>query len=294
MARSMWKGIITFGMVSIPVKLYTATESGREIAFNQLHEECMSRIKYVKWCPTHEREVSAEEIAKGYEYGKDQYVIVTDEDLENLPLPSKHTIALSAFVDVGEIDPLYLDKGYYLEPDPVALKPYALLMRALKWKGQVGIAKITLRNREQLCALRPVNGSLILHTLHYADQIREESRTTAAPDVLVSQQELDMAFTLIDMLSAPFEPERYQDDYREALAEIIQAKVDGAEIVEVKAPPAKVVDLMAALRASVEAVSQGRGPAAREASVPASLQNAQTRKAAKEVKASAKRRKAAS
>ena len=258
MPRSIWNGLISFGMVSIPVKLFTATES-KDISFRLLHRECNSRLKQLRWCPACEREVEWGETVRGYEYAKDQHVIVTDEDFDKLPLPSKRTIELAAFVKAEEIDPVYYEKSYYLEPDEVGIKPFALLMKALKEKSLTAVAKIAVRNKERLCALRPMDGTLMLETLYYPDEIRVE-RGTEVPEVQVSDRELEMASTLIDLLADSFEPEKYQDEYRRALMEIIEAKLQGEEFVEAPAPaPAKVTDLMAALKASVEAAKKRRG-----------------------------------
>ena len=258
MPRSIWNGLISFGMVSIPVKLFTATES-KDISFHLLHRECNSRLKQLRWCPVCEREVEWGEIVRGYEWAKDQHVIMTDEDFEKLPLASKRTIELSAFVKAEEIDPVYYEKSYYLEPDDVGLKPFALLMKALREKGLTAVAKIAIRNKERLCALRPMDGTLMLETLYYPDEIRVE-RGVELPEVQVSDRELEMASTLIDLLADAFEPEKYEDEYRQALMAIIEAKLQGEEFVEAPAAaPAKVTDLMAALKASVEAAKKRRG-----------------------------------
>jgi DNA end-binding protein Ku len=256
MPRSIWNGVISFGMVSIPVKLLTATDS-KDISFNLLHKECGTRLKQLRWCPTHERAVEWSEIARGYEYAKDEYVIMEDADFEKLPLPSKQTVELAAFVKAEDIDPIYYEKSYYLEPDEKGVKPFALLMKALKEKQLTGIAKIAIRNKEQLCALRPMNGALVMETLLYPDEIREAPE--AVGDVEVSQKELDMAFTLIDLMTEEFNPDQYQDDYREALLKVIEAKLEGLEMEEaVVAAPAKVTDIMSALKKSVEAAKKRR------------------------------------
>ena len=251
MPRSIWSGTISFGMVSIPVNLFAATQD-KDISFHLLHEECGNRLKQVRWCPYHERAVEWDEVARGYEYAKDEYVVLTDEDFDKLPLPSKHTIELSAFVEEREIDPIYYEKSYYLEPKPEGAKAYALLMRVLEEKGLTGLAKIAIRNKEQLCALRPQDGTLILETLYYPDEIRVE-KSAEALDVRVSEREMEMATTLVNVLSDHFDPTKYQDEYRQALMELIEAKQKGQEVVAPPAPSAKVVDLMAALRESVEA-----------------------------------------
>ena len=256
MPRSIWNGVISFGMVSIPVKLYTGTQD-KDISFHMLHKTDDTRIKMLRWCPEDERPVDMDEIVRGYEYARDQYVVLTEEDFEKLPLPSKHTIELTQFVDAEEIDPVFYEKSYWLEPDEVGVKPFALLMRALREKNLTAIAKIAIRNKERLCALRAKDGTLVLETLFYPDEIRIEEQE--APDVEVSQRELEMAFTLIELLHEPFDPERYHDEYRRALMEVIQAKLDGQEIAEAPAPvPANVTDLMSALKASVEAAKKRR------------------------------------
>jgi DNA end-binding protein Ku len=261
MARAIWSGSISFGMVSIPVKLYGATES-KDISFHLLHKTCGTRLKQVRWCPTDEEEVPWGDTVRGYEYAKDQYVTLTDEDFEKLPLPSMHTIDLSAFVKEEEIDPVFYERSYFLAPGERAEKAYALLLRALEEKNLTAIATITIRKKEQLCALRPKDGALILETLYYPDEVR------AAPEAdlsrsRISEREMDMAFALIELLRKPFEPEEYKDHYREALEKLIDAKLEGREVVS--APAAKetrVIDLADALRRSVEAAKKGRPKAA--------------------------------
>ena len=265
MPRSIWRGAISFGMVSIPVRLFTATES-KDVAFRQLHDaDGHSRIRQLRWCPVHDREVELDEIVRGYEYSKDRYVILDNEDFEKLPLPSRHTIELSAFVLADEIDPIHYERSYYLEPEETGAKPFALLMRALREKNLTAIAKIAIRNKERLCALRPQDGALTLETLYMADEIREAPDEVPWQEVDVSDAEMEMAFTLIDMLHKPFDAGEYHDDYRAALMEVINAKLEGQELVEVEAAaPAKVVDLMQALKASVEATKQSRAAASDE------------------------------
>jgi DNA end-binding protein Ku len=251
-------------MVSIPVKLYTATED-KDISFNLLHKECGTRLKQLRWCPYHERAVEWSEIARGYEYAKDEYVTMTDEDFEKLPLPSKQTVELTAFVDAEQIDPIYYQKTYYLEPETKGVKPYALLMKALKEKGLTGIAKIAIRNKEQLCALRPMDGTLVIETLYYPDEIREAPSEIETDGVKVTAAEMKMAEALIDLLAADFKPEEYKDEYREALQQVIDAKLEGVEVeVPEVARPAKVTDLMTALKASVAAAKKQRGAAEEE------------------------------
>src|SRR5262245_33348031 len=261
MPRPIWKGAITFGMISIPVKLYGATES-KDLAFNNLHKECKSRLKQKRWCPVDDREVFLDEVVKAFEYSKDSYVEITDEDLESLPLPSKHTIELTSFVKQAEIDPVYFERTYYLEPEQIGAKPYALLLRALKAKQVAAVAKVALRNKESLCVLRASdNNLLMLETLYYPDEIRTQE-LEAMPDVLVSQPELNMALSLVEMLEESFDPKKYHDQYRTALLDVIEAKRNGSEIVATpETPQPQTVDLMAALKASLEAARKGRASA---------------------------------
>jgi len=285
MPRSIWKGAITFGMISIPVKLYGATES-KDVTFNQLHAECKSRLKQKRWCPVHDREVGSDELVRAYEFAKEQYVIITDKDLEELPVASKHTIELTSFVKDEDVDPLYYEKSYFLEPDQVGLKPYALLMRALKQKNVSAVAKIALRNRERPCVLRPSGSGIVLETLYYPDEIRTADQPSI-PDVLVSQPELNMAFSLIDMLEEPFTPNKYVDEYRASLLSMIEARAQGAQMVGAPEAPAPMatVDLMAALKASLEAARKGREtPAAAATPAPASAARAGRRRSSDKVK----------
>jgi DNA end-binding protein Ku len=279
MPRPIWKGAITFGMISIPVKLYGATES-KDLAFNTLRVECKSRLKQKRWCPVHDREVTADEVVRAYEYVKDQYIEITDEDLEAMPIPSKHTIELTSFVKQAEIDPVYFERTYYLEPEQVGLKPYALLMRALKTKQVSAVAKVALRNKESLCVLRPSEHNiLMLETLYYPDEIRTAD-LPAAPEVMVSQPELNMALSLVEMLEEPFEPKKYHDDYRGALVEVIEAKRTGTEMVaQPDVPLPQAVDLMAALKASLEAARKTKPAEAAEepAAAPAAAKKGKKR-----------------
>jgi DNA end-binding protein Ku len=261
MPRAIWSGSISFGMVTIPVKLYGATES-KDIRFSLLHATCGTKLQQKRWCPTDEVEVPWNETARGYEYSKGQFVMLTDEDFEQLPLPSKHTIDLSAFVEEREIDPVFYEKSYYLEPGERAEKPYALLLKALEEKKLSATASITIRKKEQLCVLRPLNGTIMLETLYYPDEIRQE-RGIDLEKVKVLERELEMAFTLIELLKKPFDPSEYRDHYREALAELIEAKLDGKQVVS--APAARetgVIDLAEALKRSVEAAKKGGKPKA--------------------------------
>jgi DNA end-binding protein Ku len=278
MARAIWSGSISFGMVSIPVKLYGATES-KDISFHLLHATCGTRLKQVRWCPTDEVEVPWSETVRGYEYAKNEYVTLTDEDFERLPLPSRHVIDLTAFVKDSEIDPVYYERSYFLTPDERAEKAYALLLQALEKKGLTALATITIRKKEQLCALRPRDGVVMLETLYYPDEVRLEHGVDL-DKAKVNERELEMAFTLIELLRKPFEPEEYQDHYREALAQLIDAKLEGRDVV--KSPPAreaKVLDLADALRKSVEAAKKGGRARTAAAKAPARRPARRARKA---------------
>jgi DNA end-binding protein Ku len=257
--RSIWKGVITFGMVSIPVRLFPATQD-KDVSFHLLHEADHSRIKFKRFCATEDREVDQDELVKAYEVSKDQYVEITDEDLEQLPLPARHSIELSAFVEARQIDPIYYEKSYYIEPEESGLKPYALLLKVLEKKGVTGVASVALRNKESLCALRPLDGTLVLETLHYPDEIRE--RELSLPNVLVNERELAVAATLVEALSETFDPSKYHDHYREALLEMIASKSAGREVVvpETAGAGPQPTDLMAALRASLEAARKRKDP----------------------------------
>ncbi len=255
MARALWRGTISFGMVTIPVKLFTATES-QDVSFRQLHAADNSPIKLVRRCTADGKDLDPDEIVKGYEYAKDHYVLVDESDLEKLPIPSKHTIELTGFVASEEIDPVFYEKSYHLEPEELGRKPFTLLVKALEEKKLNAVGKIAIRTKERLCSLRPRNGSLMLETLFYADEIKPPD--FEMPEVKISEAEMKVAYALIDLLHEPFDPAKYRDEYRDSLMTIIEAKLEGHEYVAPAEPAAlaPAVDLMAALRASVEAAKK--------------------------------------
>ncbi len=257
MPRAMWNGVIGFGMVSIPVKLYAATES-HNVSFHQLHSVCRTRIKEVRWCATCEREVPWEEVQKGYEYTKGDYVMLDDDDMKKLPIPSKDAIEVSSFCTGGEVDPIFFEKHYYLEPEKNGKRPFELFCRALIERGMMGIASITLRTKERLCVLRPVGAHLVLSTLLYPDELRIDP-FESIPEHKVTEQELQMATNLIDLLTEEFEPEKYEDRYRAALLELIDAKLEGQPVKKEKHRVAQgeLVDLLEALKNSVSSVKSG-------------------------------------
>ncbi|MCC6269423.1 MAG: Ku protein [Dehalococcoidia bacterium] len=255
MARALWRGTISFGMVTIPVKLFTATES-QDVSFRQLHAADNSPIKLVRRCAADGKDLDPDEIVKGYEYARDHYVLVDESDLEKLPIPSKHTIELTGFVASEEIDPVFYEKSYHVEPEELGRKPFTLLVKALEEKKLNAVGKIAIRTKERLCSLRPRNGSLMLETLFYADEIKPPD--FEMPEVKISEAEMKVAYALIDLLHEPFDPAKYRDEYRDSLMTIIEAKLAGHEYVAPAEPAAlaPAVDLMAALRASVEAAKK--------------------------------------
>jgi DNA end-binding protein Ku len=257
----MWKGVVSFGMVSIPIRLYNATEASEKVKFRQLCPEHHSPISYKRWCPEGDHEVAYSDIERGYEVSKDRYVIIEDSDLDNLPLPTAHAIDISEFVPVDEIEPgLYFDNSYYMEPEELGKKPYHLLREALRVTGKMAIAKIALRDKEHLAALHPNGKGLIMNTLHWPDEIRSTEGLKGLEDeVKINPKELEMAKALIESLADSFDPERYKDEYKEAVMKVVHAKMEGEVIEAPEAPqPAKVMDLMEALRQSVEQAKKQR------------------------------------
>ncbi len=268
MPRAIWKGAVSFGMVSIPIKLYTATDE-KDVSFNLLHKKDGARIKQQRYCPEDEAVIEWNDVARGYEIAPDQYVIMEPEDFEKVPVDTTHTIEITDFVPSEQIDPIYYQKTYYLEPEKIGGKPFALLREVLKDSKLVALAKVTLRQKEQLCTLRVYNNTISLETMFYADEIRATDELDAPADVTVGEKELKMAKSLVEMLTGDFEPEKYHDNYREALLELIERKSEGQEIKRPAPVAGKVTDLMEALRASVEAARREKsaGGAASDASV---------------------------
>ncbi len=265
MPRSIWRGVLSFGMVAIPVRMYLATESTSKVSFNLLCPEHKSRIKNKRWCPEGEHEVAWGDVVRGYEYEKGTYVVLDDDDLEKLPLKSSKAIDIAGFIEDEELPgPIYYQAAYYLEPEKAATKPYALLKKTLEKTKRVAIAKFALRDRERLVSVRPLDGALLLNTLHWPDEIRSTEDLDLPEDVSVSQKEIAMAETLVDAMATKFEPDEFKDEYKEALEDIVKAKVEGKEgLIEAPEVAAEttVVDLMSALKASVErAKKEERAP----------------------------------
>jgi DNA end-binding protein Ku len=259
--RAIWKGAVSFGLVSIGVKLYSATEE-KDIRFHQVHVTDGGRIRYKRVCDIDGEEVPYDDIAKGYDIGGGEMVILTDEDFADLPLTTSHAIEVLEFVPADQVDPMLYAKAYYLEPESAATKPYALLRDALSEVDRVAVVKVALRQREQLATLRVKDNVLVLNTMLWPDEVRTPNFDFLDDDISVRPQELAMAESLIDSMAGDFAPEAYTDNYREALQQVIDAKVEGREVVappEEEAAPAAAVDLMAALRASVDRARAARG-----------------------------------
>ncbi|MET8144662.1 Ku protein [Sphaerisporangium sp. NPDC005288] len=257
--RSIWKGAISFGLVTIPVKLYSATEQ-KDVSFHQVHREDAGRIRYKRVCSVDGEEVPYSEIAKGYELAGGEIVVLTDEDFADLPLSTSRRIDVLQFTPAEQLDPILFNKSYYLEPESAGVKPYVLLRDALERTGQVAIVKVALRQRESLAALRIREGVFVLETMLWPDEVREPGFEFVDEDVEVRPQELQMAESLIETMAGEFDPTEYHDAYREALQQVIEAKVAGKELVRPEAAEqaGPAVDLMAALRASVDAAKRER------------------------------------
>ena len=256
--KMMWKGAISFGLVAIPVQVFTATEE-KAVGFHQLHDRDHGRIRYQRVCAEDGEEVPFEHIVRGYEYEKDQYVVLTDDDLSSIPLLSSRTIEIAQFVDASEIDPINFHKAYYLVPEDVGIKAYYLLREAFRQGGKVAVAKVAFREKEHLAVLRLRGNVLVLETMYWPDEIREVSFLQLETEVKVRPQELEMARSLVENLTEPWDPAAYKDEYREALLELIDRKLAGGVTTPEPLPePAPVVDLLAALKASVKATAARR------------------------------------
>jgi DNA end-binding protein Ku len=269
MPRSIWKGVMRFGMVAIPVRLYLATESSSKVSFNLLCPEHRSRIKNKRYCVEGDHEVAWGDVVRGYEYEKGNYVELTDEDLEKLPLRSSKAIDITGFIKDDELPgALYYQSAYYLEPEKSAEKPYALLNKTLAKTGRVAIAKFALRDRERLVSVRPQDGALLMNTLHWPDEIRSTQDLDVPEDVKVSPAELKMAENLVGMMASEFDPSEYKDEYKQAVLKLVEAKVQKKEVIEAPEPEAEttVVDLMSALKASVERAKKGEAKTKRASS----------------------------
>ena len=282
MPRSMWKGAIQFGLVTIPVKLYLATESRAGVSFNMLHEKDKSRIQMKIWCPEDEEIIQRSETVKGYEYAPDKYVVINDEDLEKLPLKTVRSIEIAQFVDAQEAESQtkFVKQAYYLEPDRVGRKAFQLLKEVLQDKGLTAICKIVIRDREALAAMDPFENTMLLSTLYWPDEIRDMGELDLPEEEAeIKPAEKKMAAQLIEAMTGEFDPAEYRDEYRDALMQVIESKIEGRETIEIETPeePTKLVDLMAALQASVSAATSSRDAKGK----PVSVAEAKEKRAAK-------------
>ena len=289
MARAMWKGAIQFGLVTIPIKLYLATES-KGISFNMLHKEDLSRIQMKIWCPVEDEVISRSDTVKGYEYSPGEYVVVTDEDLEKVPLKTVRSIEIEQFTKAEKDGAAvkFVKSAYYVEPDKIGRKAFYLLKSVLEDEGLTAICKVVIKDREALSALDPFGETMLLTTLHWPDEIRSiKELDLPEEDFDFKPAELAMAKQLVSAMTGEFDPAAYKDEYREALESIIQAKVDGKEIVEVEEPEegGKLIDLMAALEASVKSAKDARAAGAKE---PVSVADVREAKAKTEKAAASK------
>ncbi|MCU1327686.1 MAG: Ku domain protein [Bryobacterales bacterium] len=251
MATSTWKGHLTFGLVSFPVRLFTAARS-ETIGFNQLHKGDNSRVKQVLYCQTEDKPIPRTEIVKGYEYEKGKYVVIDDEDIRKVAPKTARVMEIQEFVKAADVDPVYMESSYYMAPDEGGEKPYALLFETLKAMGYFGVAKIAMHNREHVVILRPGDKGMVLHTMYYADEVRktDEFRTDSSN---LKEKELALAKMLVESLAGEFEPQKYSDTYRTNLRTMIQAKIDGQAVVETpETRIAPVIDIMEALKRSLE------------------------------------------
>src|SRR5665213_1018111 len=285
--RSIWKGSISFGLVSIAVKLYSATEE-KDISFHQVHRDDGGRIKYKRVCSIDGEEVAYNDIAKGYELPDGDVVVLTDDDLAELPLTSSREIDVLQFVPLDQVDPIYFNKSYYLEPDARATKAYVLLRDTLEKSGRVAVVKVALRRREALAALRVREGVITLETMLWPDEVRTPDFGFLDESVDVRPAELTMAASLVESLSGDFDPGAFSDQYRAAIESVVDAKIEGRDLVPAPdvtddAASGKVVDLVAALQASIDAAKSRRG----EAAEPAQAARSAGKPAAKPVKGAA-------
>ena len=280
--RAIWKGAVSFGLVNVPVRLYSATEN-HDVQFRQVHREDGGRIKYKRTCSIDGEEVSYDDIAKGFETEDGDMVVLTDDDFADLPNRSSKEIGVTKFVPADQIDPMWLDKSYYLEPDKSATKPYILLRDALVKEQRMAICTVSIRTRMTMAVLRVRDGVIVMQTMLWPDEIRAADFATVTDDDKATKQEMDMAKMLIDQLAGDYDPDEYEDDYAIAVKELVRAKVEGGEVRVSAAEPeesGEVVDLLAALARSVEKAKASRGEAPAAAKGSSSDTKSPTQKSA--------------
>ena len=283
MPRAMWKGAVSFGLVNVPVKLYAATED-HDISFRQVHREDGGRIHYKRVCSVDGEEVSYDDIAKGYETEDGEMVVITDDDLKNLPNQSSKEIAVEKFVPADQIDPMLLDRPYYLEPEKGAAKAYALLRDALDASDRMALVAVAIRNRKNMAVLRVRDGIIVLQTMIWPDEIRSSDFANLGDVGSATERELSMATMLVDSLSGDWDPEEFQDDYAEAVQVMVETKLTGGEVKHAPEPKdtGEVVDLLEALQRSVDRAKASRGePAAEKKSAPAAAKKSASGSTAK-------------
>jgi len=262
MAASVWSGYLTFGLISMPVRLFSGARSSG-ISFHMLHRDDLQRVKQQLYCPADNRVIERSEVVKGYEYRKDEYVVVEPEEIKKIEPKTAKTMEILEFVKASEVDPVYFESSYYMLPEEAGRRPYALLTKALEETEYYAIAKLTMHNREYTVIVRPHDGGMMLHTMYYAEEVREVEGF-GAPDVELKEAEVKVAHQLIEALAAEWEPEKFHDTFQDNLKNLIQTKLEGGKIAEVEKPKklAPVVDLMSALKQSLAQMEGKKKPAA--------------------------------
>jgi DNA end-binding protein Ku len=268
MAASVWSGYLTFGLISMPVRLFSGARSSG-ISFHMLHRDDLQRVKQQLFCPAENRVVERSEIVKGYEYRKDEYVVIEPEEIKKIEPKTAKTMEILEFVKSSEVDPVYFESSYYMLPEEAGRRPYALLTKALEESEYVAIAKLTMHNREYTVFLRPHEGGMMLHTMYYAEEVREVEGF-GPPEVELKDSEVKVAHQLIDALAAEWDPEKYHDTFQDNLKNLIQTKLEGGKIAEVEKPKklAPVVDLMTALKESLAQMEGKKKPAVTTSQAP--------------------------
>ena len=264
MGSSVWSGYLTFGLISMPVRLFSGARSS-SVSFHMLHRDDLQRVKQKLFCSAENREISRDEVVKGYEYRKDEYVVVEPDEIKKIEPKTAKTMEILEFVKAADVDPVYFESSYFMMPEEAGRRPYALLTKALEESDYVAIAKLTMHNREYTVFLRPHEGGIMLHTMYYAEEVRQVEGF-GAPDVELKESEVKIAHQLIEALSADWDPEKYHDTFQENVKKLIETKLEGGKIAEVEKPKklAPVVDLMAALKQSLAEMEGKKKPATGE------------------------------
>jgi DNA end-binding protein Ku len=256
MAKAFWKGVISFGMVVIPVKMYVATET-KTLSFHLLHKKCLTRPKQVLHCEHDNEYFSLKDTVRGFEYAKDQYVVLNEDDFKKVPVKTSHSINISGFIESRDIDSIYYQSSHYLEPEEIGAKPFALLNEVLATTKRIGIAKVTFQRREHLCALRPFGNIMVLQTMYYQDELTSQP-DLSSPKQNLTEAEIKLATSLVNAMSSDFKPEEYKDEYHLALKKLVDAKLKGVEMKMPEEPKTEIADLMSALKASLETAKTRR------------------------------------